>query len=285
MDGKSARRTFFKRLLSLLAFSAASTLSFQKNMGTKIGKLGLIKKAHAMNNPDYATNIPDNEIKIEYMGMSCFVVTTSNGTRIITDPFLAGPSGQILHPELRHEPADIVTVSCGHYTHCNVFAVAGMPYIFKRTEPAEIKGITFTGVSTRHLEMKEVSRIRPDGINFIIRFEVEGIKICHLGALGHKLSNDQLKQVGKVDILMAPVGGVSTLPVKDATEVCRQLNPKVIIPMHYGSERCTCPSWATVDDFIEGKDNVIKFNGQNEMLFKSTRLPSETQIIVLAYPS
>lgn len=285
MAVKNSRRSFFKHLFALSAFSSASILSLRKGMDATIPDLGPTE-ACAMNNPDYAVSIPDNGIKIEYMGMSCFIITASNGTRIITDPFLAGPGGQILHPELNHEPADVVTISCGHYTHCNVFAVGGFPYIYKITEPSEIKGIKFRGVSTRHLEMKEVSKIRPDGENIVMCFEVEGIRICHLGALGHKLTGDQVKEIGKVDILMVPVGGVSTLPVVDANDVCDQLNPKIIFPMHYRSERCIIPTWAPVDDFLKGKKNVTNFTmrGFGEMTFKLSELPAETLIIAAGYP-
>lgn len=283
MNGKNSRRTFFKVFLSLSAFGAGSLLSFKRNRTGRFEKLELVNRTHAMDNSLYAMSLPSDTIRIQYFGMSCFLITTSNATRIITDPFRAG--GNILHPELRHEPADIVTVSCGHYAHCYVSDVGGFPYVFKRSEPAEIKGITFRGVASRHLEMEEASRIRPDGENFITCFEVEGIKICHLGALGYKLTDKQVGEIGKVDILMVPVGGVSTLPVKDANDACRRLNPRIILPMHYGSDRCTIASWATVDDFLEGKENSTKLRGLNEMLFKLSEFPSETKIIALGYPS
>lgn len=288
MNLRRSRRTFLKQLGAFSTFSAASILSFKRKVGVTIGRLGLTE-ADAMNNPEHEMANSSNEIKIEYKGMSCFLITTGNGTRIITDPFHA--DNQVLHPELSKEPADIVTVSCGNYAHCYIWDVGGMPYIYQITEPTEIKGIKFRGVATRHLEMKEVSTTRP-GDNIIMCFEVDGIKICHLGALGHKLSDEQVKQVGKVDILMVPVGGVSTLPLDDANEVCSQLNPKVIIPMHYRSERCVFPTWATVDDFLnKNKKYVAKFRtrggaagGEGPMLFKLAGLPSETQIYAPGHP-
>ena len=282
MDGKNSRRSFLKGLLSVSVFSAASGLTFNRKTGAGFGEPGLIKKADAMNNPEYATGISDHEIKIEYFGMSCFLITTGNGTRIITDPFCSDK--QVLHPELRKEPADVVTVSCGNYAHCYVYAVGGMPYIYRIAEPKEIKSIRFRGIATRHLEMKDIGPTRP-GENIVMCFEVEGIKVCHLGALGHKLSNEQRKQIGKVDILMVPVGGVSALPVAEANEVCSQLDPKVIIPMHYRSDRCTYSSWATVDEFLKDKKNVINSRGLPERSFRLADLPAETQIIALGYPS
>jgi len=273
MKANESRRTFFKRMLSLTAFGTASCLSFRRGITPGWGR-----KAHAMNNPDYASGLSGKEVKIEYMGMSCFLITAGSGTRIITDPFHA--DNQILYPELRKEPADIVTVSCGNYAHCNVYAVGGMPSIYRIKTPTTIEGIPFRGVSSRHLEMKEVGTTRPDE-NIIMCFEVSGIRICHLGALGHILSGEQVQQIGKVDVLMVPVGGVSTLPVADAGKVCGQLSPRIILPMHYRSERCTYPAWATADDFAKDKENVVKFRGFGEITLSSKDLPEAPQILLL----
>jgi L-ascorbate metabolism protein UlaG (beta-lactamase superfamily) len=236
-----------------------------------------------MNNSDYAVCNSKGRVRIEYMGMSCFLITSSNGTKIITDPFF--PDLQVLHADLRKEPADVITVSCGHYAHCYVYAVGGMPYIYQITEPTELHGIRFRGVATRHLTMEEIATQDP-GNNIIMCFEVDNIKICHLGALGHVLSDEQVKQIGKVDILMVPVGGTSTLPMDAAYEVCNQVNPRVIIPMHYRSERCTFPAWASLDDFLKDKRNVLKLEpkGFGELSFKADELPSETRIIAPSFP-
>jgi L-ascorbate metabolism protein UlaG (beta-lactamase superfamily) len=282
MNMRNSRRTFFKHLLALSAFSGGSFLSFRKVAGDKIGMPGPTE-ALAMNNPDYAICNSKGRVRMEYMGMSCFLITSSNGTRIINDPFF--PDLQVLHPDLRKEPADVITVSCGHYAHCNVSSVGGMPYIYQITEPTELHGIRFRGVSSRHLTMSEIAEQDP-GENIIMCFEVDNIRFCHLGALGHRLSDEQVEQVGKVDILMVPVGGVSTLPMDEAYEVCIQLNPKVIIPMNYRSERCTFPSWASLDDFLKDKQNVLKLEpkGFGELAFKLEDLPAETQIIAPSFP-
>lgn len=285
MRSQKTRRTFFKHLFALSAFSGASVLSYKKNVFDKFGHFE-VTEAHAMNNPDYAVANSHNRVKIEYFGMSCFLITASSGVRIINDPFYADAEKNVLHPELRHEPADVVTVSCGHYAHCNVSDVGGMPHIYQITEPAELSGIKFRGVASRHLEMKEISSIKP-GENVIMCFEIDDIKFCHLGALGHRLSEGQIKQIGKVDILMVPVGGVSTLSLSEADEVCNQLNPKIIIPMHYQSNRCVYPSWATVDDFLINKTNYVVYppKGFGEISFTADELPSETLIVALGFTS
>lgn len=280
MKGGASRRFFIKQLVSLSAVISGSGLIFRKGMGDRLG-ISIAKEAHAIGNPDYATVNTDKTLKIEYVGMSCFLITASNGTKIITDPYKPD-NKNIFYPDLRKEPADVVTVSCGHFSHCNVFGIGGAPYVFKRAEPAELKGIRFKGIATRCLAMDENKR-QDAGDNFIICFEVDGINICHLGALGHKLTDGQVKQVGKVDILMAPVGGVSALPVPDVTEVCNRLNPRVILPMHYRSERCTFSSWAGVDEFLKDKKNVFRSDsvvGSSEILFRKEMLSADTRIFV-----
>jgi L-ascorbate metabolism protein UlaG (beta-lactamase superfamily) len=268
MAGHS-RRAFIKQAVALPAAGSASMLVVSK-------------EAAAMTNPDYAMKSARGRLKIDYYGMSCFLITASNGIRVVTDPFFADL--QLLHSELNKEPADIVTVSCGHYAHCYVWSVGGFPYIYQITEPTVFHDITFRGVTTRHLTMSELAEADP-GENIVMCFEVDKIRFCHLGALGHKLSDEQVKQIGSVDILMVPVGGVSTLPLADADEVCRQIHPKVIIPMNYRSERAAYPAWAPLDDFLKGKNNVLRFEnkGFNEITFTQAELPLETQIIAPDY--
>lgn len=278
MNGGIGRRSFFKRVFALSAFGAGSFMS-RKNMFAMGSGDSLLSPRStgmfAMDNPDYAIGRFKNRLVIQYVGLSCFVITSSNGTKIITDPFIADKS--ILHSELKKEPADVVTVSCGSYAHCHVFSVGGTPYIYQITEPTELHGITFRGVATRHLKMLEASTLMPAD-NVVMCFEVDGIKLCHLGALGHKLSDEQVKQIGKVDILMVPVGGVSTLPVEEAREVCKQLNPQVILPMHYRSERMPFPSWATVDDFLKDrKMKVVESEGQSKKYYENV-LKSDSNV-------
>lgn len=273
MDDKTQRRKFIKQLLALSAFGTGSLLSIKAGINPNYFNIGM-HDASAMDNPNFSAPVPAKTVRIKYKGISCFIITTSNGTKIITDPI----------DSLGKEPADIATVSCGHYNHCDVYWVGGFPYIYKRAEPYKIGDITFRGVATRHLEMDEGRKIRP-GDNYVICFEIEGINICHLGALGEKLTGAQVKEIGKVDILMVPVGGVSTLPVVDAVEVCNSINPKVVIPMHYKSRQSSNIPGAGVDEFLKLMDKGGNIRGARSGLgtkeFKANELPSQTQVIVL----
>jgi L-ascorbate metabolism protein UlaG (beta-lactamase superfamily) len=223
-----------------------------------------------MTNPDYAIGRFKDRITIEYVGLSCFIVTSSKNKRIIMDPFIA--DRKILYPELKKEIADVVTVSCGSYAHCHVFAVGGVPFIYQVSEPTELHGIKFRGVETQHLKMLDAAVVDP-AKNVVMCFEVDGIKLCHLGALGHKLTDEQVQQIGQVDILMVPVGGVSTLPVDDARAVCKQINPQIILPMHYRNERALFPDWATVYDFLgDRKMHTRESDGMTKKYYENTLL-------------
>jgi L-ascorbate metabolism protein UlaG (beta-lactamase superfamily) len=211
-------------------------------------------------------------MKIEWLGHAAFLITANNGTRIITDPYKAG--GDLMYDEVKG-PADIVTVSHEHRDHNYTTTVEGKPLILKGAKTTEVKGIKFKGIATAHDESQGKER----GLNTVFCFEIDGVRICHLGDLGHKLSEKEVAEIGKVDVLMTPVGGLWAIDAEVAAEVARQLKAKVIIPMHFRNARCNFPI-ATVDDFLTGKKNVIMADS-SEIEFKAGKLPVEIQIIVL----
>jgi L-ascorbate metabolism protein UlaG (beta-lactamase superfamily) len=211
-------------------------------------------------------------MKVKYLGHSAFVITSDAGLKIITDPYTTGPS--LTYGEIK-ESADIVTVSHGHSDHCNVAGVKGNPQVVKRAGRSTVKGIEFNGIASYHDEAG--GRMR--GNNIIFCFEVDGVRVCHLGDLGHLLDDRQVKEIGSVDILFIPVGGYFTIDAVAASQVCDQLKPGVIIPMHYKTEK-GIPGIVGVDAFIKGKDNVSR-QDLSEVEFKREELPPPSQIIVL----
>ncbi len=211
-------------------------------------------------------------MKIKWLGHSSFMVTSDTGTRIITDPYT---TGRILTYGEIKESADIVTISHGHGDHNNVAAVQGNPKVVKEAVPVKIKGIEFNGIPTYHDDAGGSQR----GNNNIFCFDVDGIRLCHLGDLGHRLDDKQAAELGKVDILLIPVGGGPTIGPDIAAEVCDKLAPKVIIPMHYKNDKCGFTT-SNVDDFLQGKKGVSRLD-TSETEFKRGKLPATTQIIVL----
>ena len=209
-------------------------------------------------------------MKIKWLGHASFLITSDNGTRVITDPYVVG-SG-LRYGEIK-EAADVVTVSHDHFDHNNVASVKGSPQVVK--EPTKAKGIKFEGVPTHH----DASGGKERGNNTIFCMDIDGVRVCHLGDLGHPLSNQQVADIGKVDVLLIPVGGFFTIDAKVASKVCDRLKPRVIIPMHYKNEKLDFPI-AGVDDFLEGKASVRK-SRSSEAEFKAGALPAKTEIIVL----
>ena len=211
-------------------------------------------------------------MKIEYLGHACFMITSDAGIKIITDPYTAG--GDLNYGEIK-EKADIVTVSHGHFDHNNVSAVRGNPKLVKGAVAAEVEGIPFKGIPAYHDEATGRRR----GDNTIFCFEVDGIRLCHLGDLGHQLDDKQVTDLDAVDILFIPVGGFYTIDARVAAQVCDQLTPKVIIPMHWNN-KWNLSQIASVDEFLRGKERVSRLD-TSEVEFKQGELPSQAQIMVL----
>jgi L-ascorbate metabolism protein UlaG (beta-lactamase superfamily) len=209
-------------------------------------------------------------MKIRWLGHSCFLITSSDGLRVMTDPYT--PGGELRYAPIR-ETADIVTVSHGHFDHGNVGAVGGKPEVLRQS--GTVHGIRFSAVETFH--DGELGRQR--GRNTVFVFVLDGIKLAHFGDLGHELSTQQLEQVGAIDVAMVPVGGYYTIGPGAAWELCQQVKARVILPMHYRTAKVGMPI-APIDDFIRGRSGVRKLEVSEVELVRE-RLPQTTEIIVL----
>ncbi|MDD5339098.1 MAG: MBL fold metallo-hydrolase [Dehalococcoidales bacterium] len=209
-------------------------------------------------------------MKIKYLAHAAFLITSDNGTKIVTDPYETSPG--ISYAPIS-ETADVVTVSHEHGDHNNAAAVQGSPTVIR--DSAEVKGISFKAVAVSHDESGGSQR----GKNTIFCFNVDGVNICHCGDLGHELNTAQISAIGIVDVLMIPVGGFFTIDAKVAAQTCNELKSKIILPMHYKTGKSGLPI-AGVDDFLKGKDNVTRSN-DNEIKLTAATLPARAQIIVL----
>ena len=212
-------------------------------------------------------------MKVKWLGHACFLIISDKGLRIVTDPYTPGVGGVGYAPV--NEAADIVTVSHEHFDHNDAHKVPGKPEVVKGSGAKNVKGIEVKGVATHH----DDSHGKERGDNVVYCFSVDGIKLCHLGDLGHRLSKEQIAEIGAVDILFVPVGGFFTIDAKMARRVCDDLKPKVIFPMHYKTPKLEFPV-AGVEDFIEGKKNVKQLDS-TEIEFQSSKLPDATEIVVL----
>lgn len=213
-------------------------------------------------------------MEITFISHAAFKLRGNKAT-IVTDPF----DPEFLKIKFPKIEADIVTISHEHPDHNFAEGVDAQPLIIQGPGEYESKGVNIVGVSSYHDDKNGAER----GINTIYRFEIDGISLVHLGDLGHKLSDSQLEQLDGVDILMIPVGGFYTITPSIAVEVVNQIEPLVIIPMHYLTQNLKGPEFSKlsgVEVFLKemGKEHVTpqaKFN------ITKDKKPVETTIVVL----
>ena len=214
-------------------------------------------------------------MKITWVGHACFAITASDGTVVVTDPYEPGGFGGALgYGPITVRP-DVVTVSHGHEDHGYVKGLQGNPSVIREGGPAEAKGIRFDTYGTFHDAAGGAER----GSNTIVCFSIDGIRLCHLGDLGHELNGATAGEIGDVDVLFVPVGGFFTIDAAAATRVVDTLKPRIVIPMHYKTEKCGFPI-SEVGPFLEGKSSVER-TGATEFEIDKDGLPSETRIVVL----
>jgi L-ascorbate metabolism protein UlaG (beta-lactamase superfamily) len=214
---------------------------------------------------------------IEWLGHASFLITTRAGKKILTDPYTAGSYGGAVGYGKIDIPVDVVTVSHAHDDHCGVTDLKGSPEVINESEGRTTTGLCFEGIRTYHDGQHGTER----GENIIFVIEAEGMRICHLGDLGHPLDDTTVSRIGKVDVLLIPVGGVYTIDADQATHVVAALNPRVVIPMHYKTEVLGFPIDG-VERFLKGKEG-IKRVGRSGIEIEKDALPKEREIIVLEH--
>jgi len=216
-------------------------------------------------------------MKIRWLGHSMFLITSNEGKKIVLDPYQPGGFGGGLAHGALNEPADVVVVSHEHLDHNYVQGVPGNPMVLKGAGKFVAAGIEFQGIGTYHDRSKGAER----GRNTVFVFTVDGVKVCHLGDLGHVLTAEQAASIGVVDVLLAPVGGTFTIGPVDAAKVAEQLAAKIVIPIHYKTPKVAFPV-EPVDSFLKGKANVESL-AESEIEIEPDDLKGAQRIIVLQY--
>jgi L-ascorbate metabolism protein UlaG (beta-lactamase superfamily) len=210
-----------------------------------------------------------------FLAHASFLIITSQGTKIITDPYLTGSFNNALSYKPIKESADVVLVSHEHSDHNAVSEVLGNPKIIKGDSNWTFKDVKVTGIASYHDTQKGTAR----GKNTIFVIEADSLRIVHLGDLGYVLSKEECAKIGKVDVLLSPVGGYFTIDSKAASEIMNSLKPSITIPMHYKTEVLDFPI-AKVDEFIKAKKNVKNLTSSEIEISKET-LPKSPEIWVL----
>ena len=215
-------------------------------------------------------------VDITWYGQSCFKVKGKKGS-IVFDPYDADFTGL---SQLKLE-GDVVCVTHDHGDHNNVKAVSGDiegkdPLVITGPGEYEISQMDIVGIASYHDSKQGAER----GKNTIYSAKVDDINIVHLGDLGQaKLSEEQVEQLSSCDVLFIPVGGVYTISAKEAPDVISQIEPKIVIPMHYKIDRLKF-DLAPVDKFLSAMGKAKK-EPQNKLSLSKDKLPEEIEIVVL----
>ncbi|MCL5772939.1 MAG: MBL fold metallo-hydrolase [Firmicutes bacterium] len=224
-------------------------------------------------------------MNIRYLAHNCFHITSAKGSVVITDPYAT--SIPYSFPMIT---ADIVLVSHEHRDHNAYWRVGGNPYVVKRTgeHPTEhevaVKRVgevfIFRGIPTFHDNFHGTKR----GPNTSFCWIMDDLKICHLGDIGHLLTDQHLASMGSVDILFIPTGGLITIDPKEAALAVNQIRPKIVFPMHYKTPVIDNLGLANepLQAFTDRMEDVENISSLAVEIFKDT-LPSRTKTIVLKY--
>lgn len=210
---------------------------------------------------------------ITYLGHSCFRFKGKNAS-VITDPF----DPKITGYKFPKTSADIVTVSHSHADHNNISNITDTKRIIDGPGEYEISGVSIVGYKTYHDDKKGEER----GKNTVYVYEMDDLRLCHLGDLGHELSSNLIEELGNIDILMIPVGGTYTINAETAAKVTQAIEASIVIPMHY-SETGTSDE---LKSKISGVDEFLKLTGLNvekseKLSVKKIDIPEEGQKIIV----
>jgi L-ascorbate metabolism protein UlaG (beta-lactamase superfamily) len=162
-------------------------------------------------------------LDVTWLGHGCFRLRGRNAA-LVTDPY--PPS---LGPKLARLDADILTISHDHANHSYARAASADAFLIDGPGEYEVQGVTVMGLPSFH----DSSGGAEHGRNTIYVIEIDDVTVCHLGDLGHRLVDTDLEAIGTLDVLLVPVGGKNCLNAVQAAEVVRQLEPRLVVPMHY----------------------------------------------------
>jgi L-ascorbate metabolism protein UlaG (beta-lactamase superfamily) len=216
-------------------------------------------------------------MKIKWYGHAAFKITTDGGVTVIIDPYQPGAFGGALSYGKIAEATDIVLTSHDHDDHNYTKDIKGTYKHFNKEGIYKEKGITIEAFPCYH----DPSKGKERGGNLIFVIEADGLRLAHMGDLGHTLSQDIINKMEKVDIVLLPVGGFYTIDAAEAGKVMGDIRPKITIPMHFKTQKCEFPI-AGVDAFTSGKKGV-KMANTYEIDVKKESLPKEPEIIVMKY--
>jgi len=210
-------------------------------------------------------------VEITWLGHSCFRLKGRDST-IVTDPF-----GKELGYPLPKLAPDVVTISHDEPNHAALAVLAGMPKTVDGPGEYEIAGVMIQGVATRGGQQKAAGASR----NTAYSIRIDDLVVCHLGDLGSTLTAEQVEALKDPDVLLVPVGGHCTINAAEAAEVIAQLEPRIVVPMHYRTPAVNLPL-ESLDRFCS-EMAVTEAQPQPRLVVNRSNIPEETTVVVLDY--
>lgn len=218
-------------------------------------------------------------MKIKWYGHSAWGITSADGTTIITDPYEAGSYDGAVGYAPISDSADVILATHEHPDHYGVGAIPGNPEVFLGAGKYRFNQYEFEALASFHDESGGSER----GPNAIFLFEVDGVKMAHLGDQGIYPPEEIMEKLKGVEVVFIPVGGHFTIDAQTAMKIIDALAPRVVFPMHYKTDVLGFPI-APLDDFVKlfGEDRVKRFDDCQLELTKET-LPEKSEVWVCSY--
>ena len=214
-------------------------------------------------------------MRLTHFAHSCFLVEAQDATRLILDPYRHGCFDGALRYAPIDEAADAVLASHEHDDHGAADTIPGHPQVFVHPSSERVGSVLITGIEVAHDEAGGSKR----GKNTIMVIDDGDLRLAHLGDLGHLLDTGTIKSIGQVDIALVPVGGFFTIDHREAAAVVDALDPKIVVPMHYKTDKVDFPI-SPIDEFLTTQKLVQRNPGPTLEVTRAT-LPSERTTIVL----
>lgn len=223
-------------------------------------------------------------MKLKWYGHASFLVTASNGTTIITDPYTPETSGYEPIPDA----PDIVIISSDNDSyHCRADLIKGHPTVINALELAQtggtraVKGVTFQAIKA--MEALDHHEHDPDQ-NGMYRFTVDDISIAHMGDVGNPMSEEQMRFFAGVDVLLALTGGHPTIALDDLEALIKRAQPRLVVPMHFRTLRYKPRNTFWIQSFLNYfSPEDVDFACATEVTLTREMLPEQTRVLVLAH--
>ncbi|MHB8894561.1 MAG: MBL fold metallo-hydrolase [Candidatus Geothermincolia bacterium] len=211
-------------------------------------------------------------VEVAWYGQAMFSIS-SPGVTVVLDP--TPPETGYSYEPLK---ADVVLVTHTHYDHNYLDGVTGNPKVINASGTFDLAGLKVQGFDTFHDSRRGAER----GPNIVYTWEQSGVRLGHFGDLGHTPSHDVIKKLLRLDVAMIPVGGVFTIDAEQAVRLVHDLEPRIVLPMHFGTVDGVVPV-EPVDEFVRRFQGTVHEVAGRPVEIASDSLPTETEVWVLPY--